>query len=254
MVFEILRHSLPSIQASLDFCMSDITCHNDCSVQRDTGRDRILREFLANLSDWLVEVNRDCITLACLTQSFWYQLVRFIIHFLYPDTILIDLCLDITVSRARNAKSDRARSAMTRKSYHTNIMSISLSSELSSKTYLTCFFQELLFKFKVTECTSCFITSSREVVVILCRSKLNSQKVLFCRCTTNNDCNMIRRTSSSAESLYFLNKEWNEGSWVLNTSLCLLIEVSFVGRATTLYNTEEFILHAVCSLDIYLCR
>ena len=70
----------------------------------------------------------------------------------------------------------------------------------------------LVFQFHIAESTPVFITGSRQLVIIVSRSQLNSQQVLLCRCTTDYKCNMIRRTSSRTQSLHFFNKERNQCS------------------------------------------
>ena len=65
---------------------------------------------------------------------------------------------------------------------------------------------------------------------------------------------MIRRTSRSAQTLHLLHEEWYQRARVLYPRLSLLIEVSLVGRATTLYHAEEAVFHSLCSLYVYLSR
>ena len=83
--------------------MSDITGYNDGTLQVDAGADRILRQFLANSIDTLVQVDLDTLTtLTGLAQLLWNQFCGVAVHLLQPDTITVDLGLDVTVSRARD--------------------------------------------------------------------------------------------------------------------------------------------------------
>ena len=112
---------------------------------------------------------------------------------------------------------------------------------------------KLFFEGYVTESATCLVACSRQSVVIFCRSELHGEKVLLCRSTANDECNMVRRASSSAEALHLFYEEWNESARILDTSLCLLIEISLVGRSSTLYYAEEFVLCSLCSLYVNLC-
>ena len=99
MILEILRHTLTSVKTSLNLSMSYIASNDDGTIETYASRYRILRQFLTNLADRLVKVYLYGIALTCLTQCLWYQLVWFVVHLLNPDTILVDLCLDVTVGR-----------------------------------------------------------------------------------------------------------------------------------------------------------
>ena len=65
---------------------------------------------------------------------------------------------------------------------------------------------------------------------------------------------MIRRACSGTEALHLLHKERNEGAWVLDAGLGLLVEVALVCRSTALGDHEESVLHAFCGLDVDLGR
>ena len=63
---------------------------------------------------------------------------------------------------------------------------------------------------------------------------------------------MVRRTGCRAKRLHLANEEGNECGRV-EDGLGFLIEVGFVGRAATLGDAEEFVLHAFGGLNVYLC-
>ena len=114
---------------------------------------------------------------------------------------------------------------MTWKTYYANIVCECLTAKLSAEANLASLFEKLLLKLDVTECATSLVTCCWEAVIVLCRSKLNGEEVLLGRSTTDNECDVIRRTSSCAESLHLLNEERNESARVLDTCLSLLIEV-----------------------------
>ena len=110
-----------------------------------------------------------------------------------------------------------------------NVMSHILAAELCAESNLVALLKELLLEGDVAEGTASLVTSSRQAVVVMCRSELDSEEVLLCRSTADNDSDVIRRTSGSSEALHLLNEEWDECARVLDTCLGLLIEVCLVG-------------------------
>lgn len=92
-----------------------------------------------------------------------------------------------------------------------------------------------------------------QLVEIFNRSFLHDFKILLSRSSADNDGDMIRRTGSRAECLHLLDKERNE-SLRVDKSLCLLIEISLVGRTAALRYEQEFILIAITGMNINLRR
>ena len=108
MIFEILWQILTGIETSLEFCMSYVACHNDCTLKVHTCADRILGEFLAYFINTTIEIDDDTPTLACLLQFSRNQLCWVIIHLLEPYTVGIYLSFDVTVGRAAHSHADGA--------------------------------------------------------------------------------------------------------------------------------------------------
>ena len=64
---------------------------------------------------------------------------------------------------------------------------------------------------------------------------------------------MVWRAGCGAEALHLFYEERYECSGVLDACLGLLVEVGLVGRASSLGDAEETVLHALACLDVYLC-
>ena len=86
----------------------------------------------------------------------------------------------------------------------------------------------------------------------MCRGELHGEEVLLGRCATDDEGDMVGRTSGGAECLHLLHHEGHQRVGV-EQRLGLLVEVGLVGRAATLGHAEEVILHALGSLDVDLC-
>ena len=107
-VLEILWHALSCVETGLDLCMCNITAYNNGSLEIDTGRNRVLAQFPAYGVHAHVQIYLD--TFAAFTrvaQFLGNQLCRVLVHLLYPDTVLVDLCLDIAVCTATDAHTYR---------------------------------------------------------------------------------------------------------------------------------------------------
>ena len=117
---------------------------------------------------------------------------------------------------------------MTRHTDHADIMSEIFSSELCSQTETVRSLKKFLLKLYITESMTILVTFCGKVIIIFHRSFLHCRKVCLSGCSSDDKCDMIRRTCSCAESLHFLYQEWNE-SFLIQNSLCFLIKICFVG-------------------------
>ena len=133
MVLEILRKVLTIVQTLLQARVSDVTSHDDGAVQAETCGNRVFGEFFENLGHRLVQVDLHSVALACIAELCRDESCRIVIELLDPDTVFIDLGLDVAVSRAAYAKSDRAACTMTRKPYDTDVVSEVFAAELCAE-------------------------------------------------------------------------------------------------------------------------
>ena len=234
--------------------MRNITAYDNRAVQTQTRTDRIFRENSANVLHRLVEVDTNSITLASVTQLGRNKTARIIIHLLNPYTVLVDFALDITVSRAAYAQTNRTAGAVTRQANHAHIMSHILTTELCAETDLICLLQQLFLELDIAESTTGSVTRRWQTVVVMRRSEFNRQQVLLGTRTTNHNRDMIRRTSCCTEALHLLHKERNQRTRILNTCFRLLIQVCLIGTSATFRYAQETILITMRCLDIYLCR
>ena len=252
-IFEILRHRLSGVEAFLDLGVSDITAHDDGAIEREASRYGVLIKESEDLGHGAIEVDLNDFTLAGIAELLGDKFTGELIEFFDPDTVAVDLRLDITVGRAADAHTYGARSAMTRHTDHTDIVGEILTAELSSESYIVGGVEEFLLEFDISESVAILIALSGEIVVILHRSLLDSGEVGFGRSTADDESDMIGRTSGSAESLHLLDKERHE-SLLIKDSLSLLIEISLIGRTATLSHEEELILIALGGMDFDLRR
>ena len=68
---------------------------------------------------------------------------------------------------------------MTRQTDDTNVVSQILTTELGTQTNLLSFLDEFLLEIDIAESATCLVTSRRQTIVILNRSKLHRQQVLL---------------------------------------------------------------------------
>ena len=137
MVFEILRQILAGVQTCFQLGMGNVPGHDDGTVQADTGSHGILRKNLANLAHGLVEVDTHGIAFACLTKCFRYKGSGIVIKLLYPDAVLVDLCFDVAVGRARYAQTNGARCAVARQTDDTDVVCKVFSAKLRAQGRLS---------------------------------------------------------------------------------------------------------------------
>ena len=147
--------------------MSDVTGHDDGSVKAQTGGDRVLAEKLADLAHRLVEVNDHAFALTGLAHGLRNPLCRVIVKFLDPDTVLVDLRLDVAVGRAAYSKADRAARAVARQTDDSDVMCEILASELCSEADLVSLLKHLFLQLDVTESASGLVTCRRQGVIVM---------------------------------------------------------------------------------------
>ena len=196
MILDILRQVFTAIQAFFQFGMSNVSTYDDCAIQRQTGSYRIFIQFFQDLCHRLVQVDLDSIAFTCFAQFSRDQFARMAVQLLNPNTVFVDLTFHVTVSRATDTQTDRARSPVARQTDDTDIMCQILATELCAQTNIMHFGQHFFFQFDVPESATILVTGRRQFVIIMCRSQLHRQQVLFSRSTADHHCNMIRRTSS----------------------------------------------------------
>ena len=253
MIFDVLRQTFATVDAFFQFGMRDIATYDNSTIQRKTRTDRIFRKFLTNIFHRTIQIDGDNIAFAGIAKFFGNKFVRLIVHLFNPDTIFVDLTFDIAVGRARNAQTNRTAGTMTRQTDNAHIVSKILTTKLCTQTNFVGFFQHLLFKFNIAESTTGFVAGSRQIVVIMSRGKLHGKQVLFGRSTTDNESNVIRRTSRRTQRFHFFHHERHQLLGI-QQSLGFLVKIRFIGRSTTLGNAEEMIFHTFGSFDIDLRR
>ena len=114
MVFDVLRQVFATVQTFFQLGVCDVTAYDDGSIQRQTGGNRILGQFLQNIGHRLVQVNLHHIAFTGLTEFFGNQFTRVAVELFNPDTFFIDFTLDVTVGRAGNTQTHGTGRTVTR--------------------------------------------------------------------------------------------------------------------------------------------
>ena len=162
-VLEILWQILAGIQTSLQLSMSDIAGYDDGALQIDTCRNGIFRQFGTYRVDALVQVDNDGVaTLACLSILSGNEFRRIVVHLLQPDTVAVDLSLDIAVGRTADAHTDRTAGTMTRQTHHTDIVGHILTAKLCAKANLVGLLEQFLLQVDITEGATGLIACGRQ--------------------------------------------------------------------------------------------
>ena len=118
-------------------------------LKRQTSRHGILVEFSKNFGHRAIEVNLHRFTLTSLAIFFGDEATGVVIEFFNPDTVFVDFALDVAVGRATHTETHRARSTVTRKANHTDVVGKVFPPKLRTKTDLASFFEQASFEFYV---------------------------------------------------------------------------------------------------------
>lgn len=125
------------------------------------------------------------------------------------------------------------------------------TAELSAESEALSGFEEFFLEFDIAESATVFIAGGREVVVIFDACLLDGGEVGFGRSAADDESDMIRGASGSAEGLHLSDEEGHE-SLFIKDSLGLLIEICFVGGAAPFGNEEELVFITLASVDFDL--
>ena len=143
---------------------------------------------------------------------------------------------------------------MTRQTNHADVVCQILAAKLCTQTDFVGFLQEFLFQIYIAEGTACLVASGGQRIVVFDRGKFHRQQILFSRCATNHESDVIRRTSRCAEALHLLHEEGEQSALVLDGCLRHGVEVGLVGRAATLCHHHETVFSTFSCLDVNLGR
>ncbi len=96
--------------------------HDDGSVQRQAGRDRVRGKLRRDLIHRLVQVDADHVAFALLAQRFRNVLARVVLQLLNPDPVAVDFRFDVAVRGAGDPHADRAGGAVARQADHADVV------------------------------------------------------------------------------------------------------------------------------------
>ncbi len=132
-------------------------------------------------------------------------------------------------------------------------MSKVFAAELCAETNLMSLFEHLLLELNVAESATVFVACSGQVVVVVSRSELNGEQVLFGTGTSDDEADVVRRAGCRAEGFHLGHEEGHERGGV-EDGFGFLVEVRLVGRASAFGDAEEFVLHSLGGFEVNLCR
>ena len=253
MVLEVGGHLLAGVQAGLELGMGDVAGYDDGALQVHAGAHGVFGELCADGVDALVQVYFNALgAFSGTAESFGDEFGGIAVHLLNPDTVGIDLGLDVAVCAAAHAHADGAAGTVAGQAHHADVMGQVFAAELGAQANLLGFLQEFLFQVYVAEGAAGLVTGGGQVVVELDAGQLHGEEVLFGRCSANHKGDVVRRAGRGAQRAHLLHQEGDEGAFVLDGGLGHGIEIGLVGAAAALGHHDKAVLAALCGLDVNL--
>ena len=132
------------------------------------GRYRILGQIGQNFLHWTVQVDAHTVGMLgeTVTEVFGHETDRIVVQGFEPDTVLIDLTLDVAVGTAGDSETDRTGRTVTGQTDDTDIMGEVLAAELGSEPDVAGSLEKLLLQLDVAECAAELVSGGRQVVVV----------------------------------------------------------------------------------------
>ncbi len=206
MILDVLRQPFAIIQTLFQLGVRDIAAHDDGAVQGETGGDRVLRQLGQDLAHWTVQVDAYRLALARFTQRFRDVLAWVVFQFFDPDTVAVDLGLDVAVRRAGDAHAHRTGRAVTRQTDHADVVGEVFAAKLRAEAEVLRFHQQLLLQLDVAERLTMFVTFGRQAIVVLGRRQLDGFQGAFRRGAANHKRDVVRRAGRGAEGAHLLHQ------------------------------------------------
>ena len=206
-IFNVLRQPFTVIQPLFQLGVGDIAAHDNRAVQRQACRNRILRQAVQRISFiGRFRSTRTASPSPALRSSSGIYLPGLCSSFSIQIPSTVDLRFDITVSRAGDAHTDRAGCTVTRQADHADVVSEVFTAKLRTQTKILRFDQQFFFQFHIAERLSVLIPFRWQFIIVFSGSQFHRFKVRFCRSSTNNERNMIRRTGRRTQRAHLLNQ------------------------------------------------
>ena len=95
---------------------------------------------------------------------------------------------------------------MTWQANHADVMSEVFTTKLRTQTKILRFDQQFFFQFHIAERLTVLIPFRWQFIIVFRGSQFHRFKVRFCRSSTNNERNMIRRTGRRTQRAHLLNQ------------------------------------------------
>ena len=103
------------------------------------------------------------------------------VQVLEPDTVFVDLTLDVAVGAAGYSEADGAGRAVTGQTDNADVVGEVLAAELGAEADVAGCLEELLLQLDIAEGAAEVVTGSGQVVVVLGGGELDGLEVGLCR-------------------------------------------------------------------------
>jgi hypothetical protein len=147
MISKVLRHRLASIESLLDLSVGNIASNHNGTCEGEASTDGELRKLSSDFGHRFVQINLHDLGRDIIFLGFREVLAGVSLKLFQEYSFFGDFTHNLTISRATNSETDRARGSMARKSNHSDIVTKVLSSELGTNSHLLSKFENLGFPF-----------------------------------------------------------------------------------------------------------
>mmetsp|Transcript_177363 Transcript_177363/g.568714 ORF Transcript_177363/g.568714 Transcript_177363/m.568714 type:complete len:335 (-) Transcript_177363:634-1638(-) len=256
-VLHVVRKFSGLLKNLIQLRMRDVSGHDEGSRQLNTRLDRILRQLRQDLRHGLVQVDlhRDAHR-GVIWPRFgldWQEARRVVLELLDEDSLRIDLRQDLAVRATRHAEANGTARAVAGQADHAAVVREVLASELCTHLEVLADLQRLGFPIEIPEGAAVLVARGRKEVVIPRACQLHGLEAHLGRGASDDQRNVVRGASARAQGLHLFLDECLQLLRV-EQSLCLLVQVRFVGRAAALGHEMELVGASLGREDVELAR
>jgi hypothetical protein len=159
--------------------VGDVAADDDGAGERQHGGNRMFGQLGQHVLDRLVEVDLHLMAAFAVTVLGRNQAAGVVVHLLDPETVLVDLGLDVAVSRTGNAHAHRAGSAVTGHADHADVVGEILAAELSAEAELARLYHQFLLQLHIAEGAAQLVAAGGQSVEVLGRGQLDGLQAAF---------------------------------------------------------------------------
>ena len=246
-ILKVLGQVAFLFQAFAQLGMGDIARHDHRAAQRQSGLDRVLRQFGQDFPHGSIQVNLHRfvgIPVQFRIGGVGQETPRISIQSLDKYPVLVNLRHALAVGGTRHGDRHWQRGPVARQAHHSHIVAEVFAAELGADSHLAGQLQHLFFHLFVAEAVCIGTTGGGQTVQVVRRGILGGLQSVFRRGTPDNNRQVIGRAGRGSQRANLFLQELHHVFGIQNR-LSHLVQIRLIRRTPAFRHKEEAIFSFV---------